>query len=80
MPFLIRVTTFRCCLLRLVRDDLDVVQKHLARHISSLGSKGEDASETALQILLCILVILVLLEAFNCAGQYISPACTDDLG
>lgn len=78
MSFLILETVFPGYLLRLVRDNLDVVQKHLARHISSLGAKGEDASEATLQIFLCILVVLVLLEAFNWAGQYFSPACTDN--
>lgn len=65
MPFLIRRTVFPGYLLRLMRNDLDVVQKHLARHVSSLGAKGEDASEAALQIFLCILVVLVLLETFK---------------
>lgn len=78
MPFLIRKTVIPDCLLRLVRNDLDIVQKHLARHVSSLGAKGEDASKAALEIFLCILVVLVLLEAFNWAGQYFSPACTDN--
>lgn len=75
MPFPVRRVVSFNCLLSLVRDDLDVVQKHLARHISSLGAKGEDASEAALQIFLCVLMVLVLLEAFNWAGQYFSPAC-----
>lgn len=78
MPAPTRRIVFSSCLLSLVRNDLDIIQKHLARHVSSFGAKGKDASESALQVFLCILVVLVLLEALNWAGQYFSPACTDN--
>lgn len=59
-------------LLCLVRDDLDVVQEHLTRHVSALGTKREHAAEAVLQVLLRVLVVHVLLEACNGTGQNLS--------
>lgn len=50
-----------------MRDDLDIIQQHLARHISALGTKGEHTSKAILQVFLCVLVVLVLLKA--CKGM-----------
>lgn len=60
---LIRRLSSPNCLLCLVRNDLDVVKQHLACHITTLGAKGEHASVAVLEILVCVLVVLVLLEA-----------------
>jgi hypothetical protein len=50
-------------LLGLMRNDLDVIHEHFARHFTSLGPKRQNATKAVFQISLCVLMIDVAFQA-----------------